>query len=88
MTAKDPIAEALELLRPAPGGRRAVLRPNVRTIVVAYLARGPVSSVPSAAPSSISHERTPRHSPCVERPPGTPLIRRQGQIASQLHDSK
>jgi len=26
--------------------------------------------------------------PCVERPPGTPLIARQGQIASQLHDSK
>jgi len=26
--------------------------------------------------------------PWVERPPGTPSIRRQGQIASQLHDSK
>ena len=28
------------------------------------------------------------HTPCVDRPPGTPLISRQGQIASQLHDSK
>ena len=28
------------------------------------------------------------HSPCVERPPGTPSTRRQGQIASQLQDSK
>ena len=26
--------------------------------------------------------------PCVERPPGRPPIVRQGQIASQLHDSK
>jgi hypothetical protein len=26
--------------------------------------------------------------PCVERPPGTPSIMRQGQIASQLQDSK
>lgn len=26
--------------------------------------------------------------PCVERPPLTPEIIRQGQIASQLHDSK
>jgi len=26
--------------------------------------------------------------PCVERPPGTPSMRRQGQMASQLHDSK
>ena len=26
--------------------------------------------------------------PWVERPPATPSIRRQGQIASQLHDSK
>ena len=38
--------------------------------------------------SSISHERTPMHTPCVERPPGTPSMRRQGQIASQLHDSR
>jgi Glutathione S-transferase, N-terminal domain len=28
------------------------------------------------------------HTPCVERPPETPSTRRQGQIASQLHDSK
>ena len=26
--------------------------------------------------------------PCVDRPPGTPSMRRHGQIASQLHDSK
>ena len=26
--------------------------------------------------------------PEVERPPGTPSIFRQGQIASQLHDSR
>jgi hypothetical protein len=26
--------------------------------------------------------------PWVERPPDTPSMRRQGQIASQLHDSK
>ena len=26
--------------------------------------------------------------PWVERPPVTPSMRRQGQIASQLHDSK
>ena len=45
-------------------------------------------SMPSAAPSSISHESTPMQTPCVERPPGAPSIRRHGQIASQLHDSK
>ena len=28
------------------------------------------------------------HTPCVERPPGFPSIRRHGQIASQLQDSK
>ena len=26
--------------------------------------------------------------PCVERPPAVPPIRRHGQIASQLHDSR
>ena len=30
----------------------------------------------------------PSQIPWVERPPGTPLIRRQGQMASQLHDSR
>src|SRR6516164_9652352 len=39
-------------------------------------------------PASISHERAPRQSPCVERPPAAPPMRRHGQIASQLHDSK
>ena len=41
-----------------------------------------------ACPSPTSHERTPKQIPCVERPPLTPPTIRQGQIASQLHDSK
>src|SRR5581483_7762109 len=48
----------------------------------------PERSTPPAWPSSMTHERMPSHSPWVDRPPGTPLIRRHGQIASQLHDSK
>jgi hypothetical protein len=36
----------------------------------------------------MTHDKTPMQIPCVERPPGCPSIRRQGQITSQLHDSK
>ena len=44
--------------------------------------------MPSACPSRICQERAPRQIPCVDRPPKTPSIRRQGQIASQLQDSR
>ncbi len=41
-----------------------------------------------ARPSVIAHDSVPMQTPWVERPPWRPPIRRQGQIASQLHDSR
>jgi hypothetical protein len=67
-------------------------RPRRPGLVVAVAHRkrdrlpGKVDLVDTA--SSISHDSTPAQTRCVERPPGTPSIRRHGQIASQLHDSK
>src|SRR2546430_17363 len=48
----------------------------------------PSSGVAPARPSSICQDSAPRQIPCVERPPWTPAIRRQGQTASQLQDSR
>ncbi len=48
----------------------------------------PERSTPSAWPSATRQVSAPKQTPCVERPPGTPLIRRHGQIASQLQTSR